>query len=498
MQAETIAPAASAGDSRALFFAIFPSIMLPMFLAAVDQTIVSTALPAIAGKLGDVERISWIVVSYLVATTVAAPVYGRLGDVFGRRKLMFVALGIFIVASCLCALATSVLALTAFRVLQGAGGGGLMTLSQALVGEVVPPRQRGKYQGYLASVFVCSSTFGPVAGGWLTQHFGWESVFLINLPLGALAVFLCLRLPKRLPSSGQFTFDFVGVGLFAAFICSLLIALEQVQRFDVRLIPAVFVLAAVAAGSLFLLIRQERRFPVPLFPIGLLRQPAIWRTDAMAACVGATLVSLITFLPIYLQVVRGTAPSETGFLLLPLTGFIAIGSMCTGRAITATGRTAIWPSLGLPVVATAIASLAVFGPQLSLRQLPFLFCLIALTNGTAMPVVQTTVQTLAGPKQLGAAAASVQFSRSIGAAIGTAIVGTVLFGSLAATDIETARLFAKIVEIGPGALASIPPARLAVVQTEIADAFRAAFLAIACFAAIGAALAMTIPVRRIA
>jgi len=161
-------------DTRGLFFRVFPSICLPMFLAAVDATIVATALPAIAGTLGDVERIGWVVVAYLMATTIAAPVYGRLGDALGRKRLMLLALVVFIVASVLCAIAPTMLALIAARVLQGAGGGGLMTLSQALVGETVPARERGRYQGYLASIFMVSSTFGPVMGGWLTQGVGWR------------------------------------------------------------------------------------------------------------------------------------------------------------------------------------------------------------------------------------------------------------------------------------------------------------------------------------
>jgi EmrB/QacA subfamily drug resistance transporter len=483
--------------TRALFFAVFPSIMLPMFMAAIDQTIVATALPNIAASLGDVQRVSWVVISYLVATTIAAPIYGRLGDVLGRRRLLFVALGVFMVASLMCAFSSSIIMLTASRVLQGFGGGGLMTLSQALVGEAVPPRQRGRFQGYLASVFVCSSTFGPVAGGWLTQHFGWQSVFLINAPLGLFAIAMALRLPKRAPSVSGFRFDFLGVAFFALFIAPLLLALEQAQQFSLASLPLIAVLVAVAVASLFLLLRQERRIALPLLPIALLRQTVIWRTDAMAACVGATLVSMITFLPIYLQVVRSTTPSDTGLLLLPLTAFIAFGSMFTGRMISMTGRSAVFPSCGLPVVACALATLALFAPHLGLHQMPWLFGLIALTLGTAMPVVQTTVQMVAGPKQLGAASASVQFSRSIGAAFGTAIVGAVLFAALAANDLDTAHLFARIVEEGPSALVGMSAARIAIVQTEIADAFRAAFLTIACFAGIGAMLAWSIPVRRI-
>ena len=489
---------ASAGPStRRLFFSVFPSIMLPMFLAAIDQTIVSTALPAIAGDLGDVERISWVVVSYLVANTIAAPVYGRLGDVLGRRRLMFVALAVFVIASVLCAIAPSVLALTAARLLQGLGGGGLMTLSQALVGQIVPPRERGRYQGYLASVFVCSSTFGPVAGGWLTQHFGWQSVFMINVPLGIVALVMATRLPQPAASGGRFTFDGIGLALFASFIAPLLLGLEQAQRFDPATLPIALVLFAVAGCSVLLLIRQERRARVPLLPVKLLRQSAIWRCDLMAACNGATIVSFVTFIPIYLQVVRGLGPSDTGLLLLPFTMFIAIGALFTGQTIARTGRTAIVPSIALPISTVAIASLALLAPHLPLGRLPFLFCLISLTTGTAMTVVQTTVQALAGPKQLGAAAASVQFSRSIGAAVGAALVGAVLFGTLFRTDPETARLFGRLVEAGPAALAQVAPAHLASVRGEIADAFRAAFLLIAVFSAGGALLAWSLPVRRI-
>src|SRR5512138_3554125 len=231
--------AAVPAPPRTNFFRIFFSIMLPMFLAVVDQTIVATALPAIAGTLGGVERISWIVVGYLVATTVAAPVYGQLGDLLGRRRLMIIALVFFMAASLLCAVSTSVEMLTAMRVLQGLGGGGLMTLSQALIGEAVPPRERAHYQGYLAAVMVTSSTFGPVAGGFLTHHFGWRSVFLINLPLALLAGFLTLRLPARPRREQPWTFDAAGLVLFVAFIVPGLLALEQEQRMSLSTLPTI-------------------------------------------------------------------------------------------------------------------------------------------------------------------------------------------------------------------------------------------------------------------
>ena len=214
--------------------------MLPMFLAVADQTIVATALPAIASSLGEIERVSWVVVSYLIANTIAAPVYGRLGDTFGRRLMMFVALGIFMAGSVLCALAPSILMLTVFRVVQGFGGGGLMTLSQALIGETIPPRERGRYQGYLAGIAVSSNTFGPVAGGYLTQAFGWQSIFLVNIPLGLLAVLFVFRIPPRQGDRRRTMFDAPGLVLFIFFVGPVILALEQVQRMELSALPLAY------------------------------------------------------------------------------------------------------------------------------------------------------------------------------------------------------------------------------------------------------------------
>jgi EmrB/QacA subfamily drug resistance transporter len=493
--ASSLAPAAP--STRHLFFAVFPSIMLPMFLAVADQTIVATALPAIAASLGDVDKISWIVISYLIATTIAAPLYGRFGDVFGRRRLMYVGLGIFMFASVLCALAPSVILLSLARLLQGLGGGGLMTSSQAVIGETIPPRERGRYQGYLAAVVVSSSTFGPVAGGYLTQHFGWQSVFLVNIPLGALAALLMLRLPARRKAAEAFRFDALGLALFVLFVGPTLLAIEMIHRFDARLIAVILGLAACAIGALVLLIRQEKRVASPLLPISLLSKPAIWRSDALAACHGAALVSLVTFLPLYLRVARGVTPGESGLLILPLTAGIGLGSLITGRLVSKTGRTFIFPSFGLFASLAAIVVLALFAPYLSLGQISALLGVNALFMGTVMGVVNVTVQSAAGPNMLGAAAGSVQFSRSVGASIGTAIVGSVLFVSLAATDKDAAVLFGTILERGPDVLAAIDIARRSVIELEISSAFRAAFLTVALFTTGALVLAWTNPARRI-
>ncbi len=493
--APTGKPAAS--GPRSLFLSVFPSIMLPMFLAVIDQTIVATALPAIAASLGGVERVSWVVISYLVAGTVAAPVYGQLGDVFGRRRLMFIGLAIFLAASVFCAFANSIEMLTLGRVLQGLGGGGLMTLSQALIGETVPPRERGRYQGYLAAVVVTSNTFGPVAGGYLTQHLGWRSIFLINLPLGVIAVVLTLRLKAKPGFRSEHRFDSTGLLLFVLFIAPTLLALQQIQHAEIGALPAIAALALLGLASLALLVRQERRAPFPLLPIGLLRQPAIWGSDALAACHGAALVSLITLLPIYLRVARGASASETGLLLVPLTIGIGIGSMITGRVISRTGRTSIFPSYGLIFVTITLLFLAFWIPRLSAWALAWVLLWNGLFMGTVMGVVQVNVQSVAGPRMLGAAAASVQFSRSVGAAFGTALVAAVLFATLAWTDPEAAHLFGTMVQHGADVLAALPAARQTVLRNAFDEAFRAAFLTIAAFSALGLVLAWYTPVRRI-
>jgi EmrB/QacA subfamily drug resistance transporter len=494
---ETTTPAAAAPPPGRLFWTVFPSVMLPMFLAVADQTIVATALPAITADLGGVERISWVVVSYLIANTIAAPVYGRLGDSFGRRPMIFTALGVFMAGSVLCALSPSMGFLTAARVVQGFGGGGLMTLSQALVGETIPPRERGRYQGYLAGVSVASSTFGPVAGGYLTQAFGWQSIFLVNLPLGLAAVVLVLRLKTKPGDWRRTTFDAPGLVLFTLFVSPVILALEQVQRMQAGTLPLTAGLLVFGALALLALIWQERHSSAPLIPPALFREPSIWRADALTACHGAALVSMITFLPIYFRAVRGASPAQTGLLMLPLMFGIGIGSLVTGQLVTRTGRTAPFPSYGLLVATLGLVTLSVSLSHLTLFELPWVFGAIACFMGTVMGVVQVTVQAIAGQRMLGTGAAMVQFSRSVGAALGTAAVAAVLFATIAAGDPETAKLFGAMIDHGPEAIAALTPARQAAVQSEIGEAFRAAFATIAAFTAVGALLAYSMPLRRV-
>jgi EmrB/QacA subfamily drug resistance transporter len=479
---------------------IFPPILLPIFLSVVDGTIVASALPAMAGAFGDVERVSWVVASYLVASTVAAPVYGRLADAFGRRRLLLLALVLFVAASVLCASAQGILSLTAARTLQGFGGGGLMVLSQALLGENVPRRQLGRAQGILAAVIVASSTFGPVAGGVLTQFFGWPSVFLINLPLGALAMLLALRLPAHPASGNRGSFDWPGLLLFAGFVVPLLLALEQMQRVDAATLMGTVASLSLSLICLLLLLRNERRAVQPLFPLEMLRRPAMWRANAMAACSGALLVSEVTLLPIHLQAMDGASAAEIGLLMLPLTATVGMGSLVTGWLVTRTGRLAIFPAVGQTAAALGLLLVAFghhqVGAALGPWGLPAMLALVAVFQGSAMPVAQVTAQALAPPAMLGAAAASVQLSRSVGSAVGVTVVVGALFAILG-QDGASGAVFADMVRHGPVALATLPDTMRATTAARIDTGFSVAFMAVAAFAVMNALLAWTLPLRRL-
>src|SRR6185437_14177305 len=381
---------------------------------------------------------------------------------------------------------------------QGLGGGGLMTLSQALIGESIPPRERARYQGYLAAIAVSANTFGPVAGGYLTEHFGWQSIFLVNVPIGLAAVGLTLRLPQhKRADTGRWRADPGGFVLFTIFVTTILLALEQAQHVDLAALPLGASMFIIGMIALFLLVRHENRNPSPLIPLPLLRMPEIWRSDTMAALHGAALVSLITFLPVYLEVVRGASPSETGLLLVPLTIGIGSGSLVTGRLVHKTGYTTMFPIVGLALATAVFIVLAVWAPTLGTAAFAWLLLGSGLFMGTVMGVVQVTVQSAAGTGRLGEAAASVQFSRSIGAAFGTALVATMLFAVLTIRNPEAARVFAVMVEHAGAAGPALASDQRAAIQGDITAAFRAAFLLMAAFTTCGFFIALTHPLKRI-
>lgn len=415
-----------AAAPRTGFMALFSAVMLPMFMGAVDQTLLVTATPRIAVELGDVNDTSWIAAGYLLAATITAPLYGRFGDRFGRRNVMFAALGIFILGSLACAAAPTMALLIGARTLQGLGGGGLMVLSQALIGELVPPWDRPRYQGYFAMIFTTSSVGGPLVGGAVVHHGDWRWLFLANLPLGLIAFWRLSRLPKAPPSAARHApYDPIGFALFVICAASTLIWFGQVgHRFQaLSLVSLTLAGSGVLTG--FALVRQQRAHANAFLPLDILRLPGVPWICVSVIGFAASLFALLFLLPIYLQVVRSSTALDAGLQLLPLTAGIVVGSTLNGRISARTGVTGRLPPWGLGAAALAALSLTVLPPQPWLIAVATAVCGVGF--GTVMPSAQLATQMLAGRERLGMAAALLSLTRSIGATLGTAAFGGLAF-----------------------------------------------------------------------
>ena len=491
-----IAPpkAAETLTSRQAFLQVFPGVMVAMFLAAADQTILASALPTIAGSLGGLADLSWVVIAYLLAATIAAPLYGHLGDRFGRRRMLLGALAIFTAASMACALAPTLLLLIAARAVQGLGGGGLMTLAQALIGEHVSPRERGRFSGYFATVFALASTSGPVLGAYLTEQLSWRAVFAINLPLGLVAAFLALRIPQPLiVRQGRFHPDIVGALLFTLSALTLLFALSSGgHRFGWGSWP----MAALTGGALIgfvLLVMWERHVADPVIPIRFFGVAAIVRSDAVVICFAAALFSTILYLPLYLQLGRGLGIGQSGLLLLPITLAMVASSSIIGRLVTRTGEVKLFPQLGLALATLAFLLLAATVSIGSTTMVLGLTFLVGCGLGMVMPPTQVAVQHAAGREALGAATATISVSRAIGGAIGVAIVGAILFAMLAGPDGATSAAVREVIEGGPAFVGRLSEGERATLTASLDQAYRIIFVVLAGITAVGALVARTIP-----
>jgi MFS family permease len=482
--------------AREAFLRAFPAIATAIFVGAIDTTITATALPAIAAGFGVVDRLSWVVIAYLVAATIAAPLFGRLGDAFGRRRMLLAGFGLQAAGMVASGLAPSFEALLAGRLVQGAGGGALLTLAMALVGETLPARERGRYQGYLVACFLGASATGPLLGGWLTEAFGWRAVFLAGLPLVALGAAAAWRLPAGV-AGNRFRFDAPGTLVFTGFVLALVAALDRLQalRWDAALWALGFGALALLAG--WALLRVERRVPDPLLPLPLLADPTIWRLSVVSACVQGVLVALISFLPLYLYAARGVPLATVGAMLLPMSLGGGLGALLSGQVMARTGRNMLPASVGLSVAALLLASLALFAEQVPLAWLPWLLMLTSFTFGTSFPVAQTTVQVAAGLPQIGVATASVQFMRNLGSVTGAALLGTLLFAAFTLADPVMAERFGQVLRGGREALAALPAAERAALAAGLGDGYRAMFAGAAAIMSVAAVMAWRVPLRRL-
>jgi EmrB/QacA subfamily drug resistance transporter len=414
---------------------VIGALMMGMLLAALDQTIVATALPTIAGDLHGLSHLSWVVTGYLLTATVSTPLWGKLGDMYGRKVFFQAAIVIFLVGSALSGLSSSMIELIAFRAVQGLGAGGLMVGAQAIIGDVVPPRDRGKYQGVFGAVFGLASVAGPLLGGFFVQNLSWHWIFYVNLPLGALAlVVTALALPSAL-SRVQHVIDYIGAVVLAGGVtCLVLLTTLGGTTYPWGSAPIVIMaVLGVVLLSLFVLI--ERRAIEPILPLHMFRNRVFSASSAIGFIVGFAMFGAITYLPTYLQVVRGASPTGSGLELLPLMGGLLVTSIGSGVLISRWGRYKIFPIVGTAVMTLGLYLFSTLALGTSTLTIAIFMVVLGLGLGCVMQVLVIAVQNAVPHRELGVATSGATFFRSIGGSFGTAIFGAifanVLTGNLA-------------------------------------------------------------------
>ncbi|MFF9812437.1 MDR family MFS transporter [Streptomyces sp. NPDC014006] len=441
------------------------ALLLGMLLAALDQTIVSTALPTIVSDLGGLEHLSWVVTAYLLASTAATPLWGKLGDQYGRKKLFQAAIVIFLVGSALCGMAQNMPQLIAYRAVQGLGGGGLIVLSMAIVGDVVSPRERGRYQGLFGAVFGATSVLGPLLGGLFTEHLSWRWVFYINLPVGAVALAViatALHIPRR---STRHVIDYLGTVLIASVAtCLILVASLGGTTWDwgSPQIIGLVVLGVVLAG---VFVAVEHRAAEPVLPLKLFRIRTFTLSAVISFIVGFAMFGAMTYLPTFLQVVQGVTPTLSGVHMLPMVFGMLLSSTVSGQIVSRTGRWKVFPIAGTGVTTLGLLLLHRLDEHSSTAEMSGYFFVFGLGLGLVMQVLVLIVQNAVSYEDLGVATSGATFFRSIGASFGVAIFGTVFASRLSdklADAFRGVRLpggaSADSLKADPRGIGALPPA----------------------------------------
>lgn len=406
------------------------ALLLGMLLAALDQTIVSTALPTIVSDLGGMEHLSWVVTAYMLASTAATPLWGKLGDQYGRKRLFQIAIVIFLIGSALCGMAQNMPQLIAFRAVQGLGGGGLMVLSMAIVGDIVPPRDRGRYQGLFGAVFGATSVLGPLLGGLFTEHLSWRWVFYVNLPVGVVALSVIatvLHIPRR---ATKHVIDYLGTFLIASVAtCLVLVASLGGTTWDWGS-PQIVGLAVLGVLLAVAFVAVERRAAEPVLPLKLFAVRTFTLSAVISFIVGFAMFGAMTYLPTFLQVVQGVSPTMSGVHMLPMVVGMLLSSTVSGQIVSRTGRWKVFPVAGTAVTTVGLLLLHRLDEISSTAEMSACFFVFGLGLGLVMQVLVLIVQNAVAYEDLGVATSGATFFRSIGASFGVAIFGTVFASRL--------------------------------------------------------------------